>query len=47
VTSYGILRNDIASFSGARFTLAVFDEIQNLKNRETQNYQAAAYSWGA
>jgi SNF2 family DNA or RNA helicase len=47
VTSYGILRNDIASFSGVRFTLAVFDEIQNLKNRETQNYQAAAYSWGA
>ena len=41
VTSYGVMRNDIALLSGVRFTLAVFDEIQNLKNRETQNYQAA------
>jgi superfamily II DNA or RNA helicase len=41
VTSYGVLRNDIALLGEVRFTLAVFDEIQNLKNRETQNYQAA------
>ena len=41
VTSYGIMRNDIAQLRGVPFSLAVFDEIQNLKNRETQNYQAA------
>lgn len=41
LTSYGILRNDILALRQAPFTLVVFDEIQNLKNRETQGYQAA------
>jgi SNF2 family DNA or RNA helicase len=41
VTSYGVLRNDIGRLSAATFSLAVFDEIQNLKNRETLSYQAA------
>jgi len=41
ITSYGVLRNDIAELKRSAFLLAVFDEIQNLKNRETQSYQAA------
>lgn len=41
VTSYGILRNDIERLSQTSFSLVVFDEIQNLKNRETLSYQAA------
>jgi superfamily II DNA or RNA helicase len=41
VTSYGIMRQDVAQLRSVPFSLAVFDEIQNLKNRETQNYQAA------
>ncbi len=41
VTSYGVMRNDIARLNEVRFSLAVFDEIQNLKTRATQNYQAA------
>jgi SNF2 family DNA or RNA helicase len=42
LTSYGILRNDILSLKKVNFSLVVFDEVQNLKNRNTQNYQAAA-----
>jgi superfamily II DNA or RNA helicase len=42
LTSYGILRNDILSLRDVPFSLAVFDELQNLKNRETQSYQAAS-----
>ncbi|MGA2260764.1 MAG: DEAD/DEAH box helicase [Acidobacteriota bacterium] len=41
LTSYGVLRNDIARLSAAPFSVVVFDEIQNLKNRETLSYQAA------
>ncbi len=42
VTSYGVLRID-AGFLGEReFDVAVFDEIQNLKNAETQAHRAAA-----
>jgi superfamily II DNA or RNA helicase len=41
ITSYGILRNDVLVLRDIPFTLVVFDEIQNLKNRETQNHQAA------
>ncbi|MBN2241573.1 MAG: DEAD/DEAH box helicase, partial [Acidobacteria bacterium] len=41
LTSYGILRNDIAALRKIPFSLAVFDEIQNLKNRETLSYKAA------
>jgi len=41
LTSYGILRNDILALRQVPFTLVVFDELQNLKNRDTQGYQAA------
>ncbi len=41
ITSYGVLRNDIDRLSRIPMSLALFDEIQNLKNRETQSYQAA------
>jgi superfamily II DNA or RNA helicase len=41
LTTYGILRNDIERLKKIPFSLAVFDEIQNLKNPETQSYQAA------
>jgi SNF2 family DNA or RNA helicase len=42
LTSYAILRNDILELKEIPFSLAVFDEIQNLKNRQTQSYQAAS-----
>ena len=42
LTSYGILRRDIVPLSELVFTLAVFDEIQNVKNTATQAYGAAA-----
>jgi superfamily II DNA or RNA helicase len=41
LTTYGILRNDIDQLKEVPFALAVFDEIQNLKNAETLTYQAA------
>jgi superfamily II DNA or RNA helicase len=42
VTSYGVLRND-AGFLGEReFDVAVFDEIQHLKNAETRAHRSAA-----
>lgn len=41
VTSYGVLRRDLAKLAGVRFGLAIFDEIQNLKNRDTLSWQAA------
>jgi SNF2 family DNA or RNA helicase len=41
LTSYAILRNDIFDLKEIPFSLAIFDEIQNLKNRQTQNFQAA------
>jgi len=41
LTTYGILRNDIEQLKEVPFALAVFDEIQNLKNSETLTYQAA------
>ena len=42
LTSYGILRNDIAAIRNIPFSLVVFDEIQNLKNRDTLGYKAAS-----
>jgi superfamily II DNA or RNA helicase len=42
LTSYGILRNDAEALAQAPFALAVFDEIQHLKNRGTLGYKAAA-----
>ena len=41
LTSYGILRRDIAALETLNFSVAVFDEIQNLKNKQTQLYQSA------
>lgn len=42
LTSYGILRRDIARLGEIDFTLVVFDEIQYLKNPATQAHLAAA-----
>jgi superfamily II DNA or RNA helicase len=41
LTSYGILRRDIHILKKRAFGLAVFDEIQHIKNRHTQAYTAA------
>jgi hypothetical protein len=41
LTSYGVLRRDAEALSAIPFSLAVFDEAQNLKNRGTQSWQAA------
>ena len=41
VTSYGVLRNDVAKLAEVPFALVIFDEIQNVKNRETRGYRAA------
>jgi superfamily II DNA or RNA helicase len=41
LTSYGILRRDIAILRQRAFGLAVFDEIQNIKNHLTLAYAAA------
>jgi SNF2 family DNA or RNA helicase len=41
LTTYGILRRDADRLKDISFSLAVFDEIQNLKNPETLSYDAA------
>ena len=41
LTSYGVLRRDIPHLKGISFSIAIFDEIQNIKNRETKTYRAA------
>ena len=41
LTSYGVLRRDDAHIKRVSFSIALFDEIQNIKNRETQTYRAA------
>lgn len=41
LTSYGILRRDMVHLKRYDFALAVFDEIQYIKNAQTQAYQAA------
>ena len=41
LTSYGVLRRDVARLKDISFSLAVFDEIQNVKNPETISYDAA------
>ena len=43
VTSYGVLRRDAEELSAIQFSLAVFDEIQQIKNRQTQGWQAASH----
>ncbi len=42
LTSYGVLRNDVERFADRHWGLAVFDEVQQIKNRSTQGYRAAA-----
>ncbi len=41
LTTYGVLRRDIERLRAVFFTLAVFDEVQYLKNPETQAFQCA------
>lgn len=41
LTSYGILRNDYLKLAGINFDVAVYDEVHQLKNKETLSFQAA------
>ena len=41
LTSYGVLRRDVSHIKQVSFSIAVFDEIQNIKNPETKTYRAA------
>ena len=41
IASYGVLRNDAKKLRRVPWGLAVFDEVQWIKNRETQAHQAA------
>jgi len=41
LTSYGILRNDYLKLAEINFDVAVFDEVHQLKNKETLSFQAA------
>ncbi|HEY4270505.1 MAG TPA: DEAD/DEAH box helicase [Candidatus Udaeobacter sp.] len=41
ITSYALLRRDIDTLSEIKFSTAVLDEAQHIKNPETQNAQAA------
>ena len=41
ITSYGILRNDRRPLGKVSFAMAVFDEIQHLKNPQAKTYAAA------
>lgn len=41
VASYGVLRNDVAMLSEVPWSLVVFDEVQQIKNQETQAHRAA------
>lgn len=41
ITSYGVLRRDVALMASAKFEVVVFDEIQHIKNAATRSYQAA------
>lgn len=42
ITSYGVLRRDAEPLAMANaFEVAIFDEIQNIKNPDTQTYKAA------
>jgi SNF2 family DNA or RNA helicase/uncharacterized Zn finger protein len=40
ITSYGILRQDIAKFSEREWNLLIIDEAQNIKNHETKQARA-------
>ena len=37
ITSYALLRRDVAAYENAAFSVVVLDEAQNIKNRQTQN----------
>ena len=39
LTSYGILRNDYLKLAGINFDVAVFDEVHQLKNKETLSFR--------
>lgn len=41
VTSYALLRRDIERYKGLRFSTAVLDEAQHIKNPDSQNAKAA------
>ncbi len=41
ITSYGVMRNDSERLAKAGFDIAVFDEIQAVKNKQTIAYEAA------
>jgi superfamily II DNA or RNA helicase len=41
VTSYAILRRDVEMYRAAEFSLVILDEAQHIKNRGSQNAQAA------
>lgn len=41
ITSYGVLLRDAEQLKAIDFQLAVFDEIQHIKNADTKTYQAA------
>ncbi|HKH49526.1 MAG TPA: DEAD/DEAH box helicase [Thermoanaerobaculia bacterium] len=43
ITSYGVLRRDAEELSAIPFSVAVFDEVQQIKNRQTQAWQAASH----
>jgi SNF2 family DNA or RNA helicase len=43
VTSYGVLRRDAEELSAIPFSVAVFDEIQQVKNRQTRSWQAVSH----
>lgn len=41
VTSYALLRRDIEQYSAQKFSVVILDEAQHIKNKATQNAQAA------
>lgn len=41
ITSYGVMRKDVERLKQSDFALAVFDEIQHIKNKNTKTYAAA------
>lgn len=41
LTSYGIMRNDMEKLQKIQFDIMVFDEVHQLKNKETMSFQAA------
>ncbi|MDP2646980.1 MAG: DEAD/DEAH box helicase [Desulfobacterales bacterium] len=41
ITSYGIVLRDVAKLAEIAFSLAVFDEIQQIKNAETKSFKAS------